>query len=389
MSVTMWSRTRVGWRRSLVCAIGSLALVLSACAPAAKHSIATAPGGLHPPGAAVRLSQPAAPAGVYQTLLGLIPDTPATRGEVTMTDFARIRDLFGVATPADPADPAQREAYFAQLAATRARGIFPTFLSELGTFAQQTNLAAYLGYRRVDQDVSAGQPPSTFEAVRGVFDPDAAAAALAACADCPPAQTAQFEGVTYYSWGDDFAVDLQSVLKPPAFDRLGRGGRIAVTNEYILRTLWTEGMTAMIAAAHGSASLGANADFRLAAQGLEDLQTYGAYLTDQTQTATAETSGPLLRPYSLIAVGVGREANGAAFTGIALVHESEQAAQGNAGLIQRRIGETSSAATRQPWSSMFSSVEVHATGRLLAITLHGSAIGPDFLLRRDPLLAHE
>ena len=390
MATALPGRSRGGRSRSALWSLGALALGLCACTAAAKQVGTTAPVTVRPVGASVRLAQPVASTGVYVTLLGLIPDTPATRHEVTISNYARLRDSFGIAPPADPADRAQREAYFTQLVATHARGFFPTFLSELGAEGVQTNLAAYLGYRRVDQDVSAGAPPSMFTAIRGSFDPDAAAAALAACAECPPPQTAQYDGVTYYSWGDDFAVDLQSALKPPAFDRLGRGGRIAVTIEYVLRTLWTEGMTQMIGAAHGGPSLGVDADFRLTAQGLEDLQTYGAYITDQTQTAEgAGPPGPLLRPYSLIAVGVGRDANGESFTGVALVHASEQAAQENVGLVQRRIAETSSAATGRPWASLFSAVEVHADGRLLAITLHGSTIGADFLLRRDPLFAHE
>ena len=90
-----------------------------------------------------------------------------------------------------------------------------------------------------------------------------------------------------------------------------------------------------------------------------------------------------------MAVGIGREANGDAYTGVALVHDTAQAAQENAALAQRRIAEASSIATGARWSRMFSAVDVRVDGRLLEITLHSSGIGPDFILRRDPLFAHE
>src|SRR5206468_2065907 len=103
----------------------------------------------------------------------------------------------------------------------------------------------YLGFVRLDQDAYVSLPPQRYEVVHGAFDPQAAAVALAACTDCPPPARTSVGGVTVYSWGDDFATGVARPLQPPGFDGGGRLGRLAVTDQYVLRALSTASITAM------------------------------------------------------------------------------------------------------------------------------------------------
>ncbi len=393
---------------------------------AATPAASVTPGAAGPTAApsAGRASPTPAPLGVFAAMLQLVPDTPETRQQTTVDDYARVRQTFNIAAPADPAKLDQKQAYLAALNEKAGHSLAPTFLSGLDAPARQTaTLETYLGYRHVDQDLAAGLPPRVYEALRGQFDPQAAAQQIAAwdqrkqdpgngCPDCPPTQTASFNGVPYYSWGDDFAAGIRFRLAPPAFDQLGRGGRVAVEPQLVLRALWTEGLQQMIAASQGGPSLAANADFRLAAESLERLGTFGAFFTTRTQgpdqAAAALATGdlkpeertkigtawnppagtPVLAPYTLIAAGVGQGQDGQPFTGIVLVHASELAAQQNAALLPQRIAQTSSLANGQPWSSLLPHVQTSVSGRALLVTLADTGIGPEFLLRNDPLLLH-
>lgn len=425
-------RLIAGWRCGLCIALP--ALLLCACSsstpkprPAspspATGATAVSGGPATATVSAGSASPTAAPLGVFAAMLQLIPDTPETRQQAAISDYARARQVFNVPAPADPANPEQKQAYLAALS-TAARGLYPVFLSGLGTQAGEgTTLEQYLGYRRVDQGVAAGQPPRLYEAVRGQFDPQQAARQIDAwqqqkqdpdkgCPDCPPMQTGSYNGVPYYSWGDDFATGLRFRLAPPAFDELGRGGRIAITPQLVLRALWTDGLKQMIAASQGGPSLAANPDERLAADSLERLGTFGGLFTDRTQgpdraAESLAASGltpdvrakitaawnppagtPVLEPYTLVAAGVGQGEDGQPFTGIVLIHASEQAAQQNATLLPRRIAQTSSLATGQPWSSLLPHVQVSVSGRALVVTLADSGIGAQFLQQNDPLLLH-
>ena len=94
-------------------------------------------------------------------------------------------------------------------------------------------------------------------------------------------------GIKFYSWGEDLAVDIKKIYAPPAFDRLGRGGRIAVLDEYVFRTLETRGMKRLIDVSLGRRDSLADVDeFRLLATGLDELNAYSGLLTDMTQGLT-------------------------------------------------------------------------------------------------------
>ena len=347
----------------------------------------------------------------YDELLRVIPDTPDTRRQVVINDYARVRMIRNVSPPTDLGDMAQKQTYIEALFGPGAGvRVVPAFVSGMDQQWARVHIEQYLGYRRVDQDIEAGAPPSLYSAARGEFDPAAADRAIDACDVCPAAERGEFDGVPYYSWGEDFALNRDRALAPPAFDQLGRGGRYAIRDQFVLRALWTDGIQAMIAASLGGPSLGAVEDFRMAAQGSDRLGAYHIVISNRTQgpaeadaiisDAPSESrtrleagwrptpGAAVLEPYRVFAAGAGLDAAGEPYTSIVLVHADEQSAQQNAGLLPRRIHETSSVITGRPWTDYFTGVEVNVRGRVLEARLIGRAVAETFWFMEDPLLLH-
>ena len=191
------------------------------------------------------------------------------------------------------------------------------------------------------------------------------------------------------------------MLAPPAFDRLGRGGRIAVRGSYVFRTLETADMETLIDTnLRRVPSLGEVEEFRHLARGLTELGVYSAYLSDVTQEldGTARALGLedslILRPYSTFATGVGIDKDGS-YMALIMVHANEQDADENLELLRKRIGGTSSSVTGRPWSEVFDidSLDARSEGRVLLAKLRRFGdIGYDwvnFIFHKDPLLLHE
>ena len=68
------------------------------------------------------------------------------------------------------------------------------------------------GVGNIGQTALVGEPPQVFEVVAGRFDPNATDAVLSACAECAPPTRETYEGVPFYAWGDDFAVDFSRIF---------------------------------------------------------------------------------------------------------------------------------------------------------------------------------
>lgn len=213
-------------------------------------------------------------------MLGLIPDTPETRAYVRIVDHARLGEALALAPQSG--DSATRGVDLLEVGRT-----FLNF-SEV-TLSTQPNLREYLALDPgiIEQSLLAGTTPRQWEILGGRFDPKATEQALSRCtgACLPPDAREEYQGVTFYSWGEDFKGSLQDRLKPPAFDQQGRGGRIAVLDNYVYRTLWTDGIREQIDTGLGRRpSLADVEDFRLLAENLSELGSYEIYLSDDTQS---------------------------------------------------------------------------------------------------------
>ena len=353
----------------------------------------------------------------FLELLEVIPENAHTRSWVQVNDYQRFRETFDIQLPGPDAG---EEALLDYLMQPPERSQFyGPFISGYGPTGNQTlGMRRYLGFdlRNVLRSAEAGVPPNALEVVQGEFDPNKTALALAACAECEAPEETERHGTKFYSWGEDLAASFQKVYAPPAYDRLGRGGRIAVLDEYVFRTVETGGMEALIDARRGDrSSLAGVDDFRVLAAGLDELNAYSGLLSDNTQnlseflvdklggvgsTVTQEElsrlrdklkSEPLLRPYDAFATGAGRDNRGQ-YMVVVLVHSSDRAAQRNVELLRQRIEETQSLWINQPWSDFFEEMEIRAEGSVLLGKLYGErtrSLWLSFILQRDPLLLHE
>ena len=98
----------------------------------------------------------------------------------------------------------------------------------------------------------------------------------------PPFQEER-RGVTFYIWGEDLRGDLDIKFGLPAFDAQGRGGRIAVQDQYVFRTIETQAMRKLIDTSVGERrSLAEEEEFSLLAKVMTELRAYSLYLSDQT-----------------------------------------------------------------------------------------------------------
>lgn len=348
---------------------------------------------------------------VFEELLAKIPDTPETREWVLINDYALVREEFGIPLPDQTADRDRMVEYIIELVAETglARGPFISGMGEIPSI--HLDMAQYRAFdaRNVDQTVEAGLRPGRLEVVQGRFDPDATGRALGTCDGCEPPQTVNYGGATYYSWGGDFKGNLSTRFAPPVFDRLGRGGRILVQDDYVYRALSHGGMEELIEVSLGDDdSLAELEDFKLLAEALSHLGAYTALLSDQTQRAEdflpdafsgeirqqriseIEKGGLLLR-YSAFAIGAGADEDGR-YGVLILIHDNADEARENARILENRINEGNSIITGEPWTEMIGRLDVNIDGRVLSATFSGEQarkIWLAWIVHGDTLIAHE
>ena len=239
----------------------------------------------------------------YERLLGTIPDTLELRREVYINDYALVRQMFDIPLPGPGDDEDALAAFYERPPPTGFEGEADGppvrefgAISFFGPFNQYRNIAAenlqHLAFdvRSMDQSIVAFALPATLDVVRGRFDPQATGKALESCSECEPPSREEYGGVSYYSWGEDYAFNPQLRFAPPAFDEIGRGGRIAVLDEYVFRTLGTSDMKALIdAGLNESASLADVEEFRLLAGGMSRLGAYTMLLSDDVEVWDADS----------------------------------------------------------------------------------------------------
>ena len=247
--------------------------------------------------------------------------------------------------------------------------------------------------RNVDYAAAGGKPPIVLEAVVGAYDPDITRASLAECADCMPHEEFRHSGHEYYSWGEDFKGKLQERLAPPAYDYVGRGGRISVQQGRVLRAVYTEGIHSLIDAAAGAGdSLWDSEDMRQVAQAMADLGAYAvsyteadmslATLTPLYEKPTVEfippieysvsrlTDPPALLPFRAIGSGYGLTSlDNPPHVFLVVVHDSDDAARANAVRLAARLQEGVSLLRGIPFTELIQRIEMEIRGALLLVRL--------------------
>lgn len=363
--------------------------------------------------------------GVFVELLRLLPDESEVRAGVTMGDVAATREILGIEPPpVGPDEDLDADVVIEYLMAFGGpqvpegfRGAPPQLFQLLITGMDpevMEGVHASLGISLLDVDqwvVISGAPPRERSAVRGDFDPDAIGARIAACAECPPAVVEDRGDARIYAWGEDFQTVSGNRYRPPLYDQLGRGGRLAVTDAWLAHAYYTEGVREVVDAFEGRGSLGDDEDFRLAAAGMDHLGALTAFLTEETAGPHESVRGnrpeveaawepepgdTLLRPYTVAAVGAGW-ADDAPYTAVVLVHDTEEDARENADRLEDRLASARYAfqvIEGEGWGDLFEKVEVEVDGRVLRAKLHGFALaaggfGGANILLMEPILQHE
>ena len=363
----------------------------------------------------------------YEGLLSSVPDTPENRGWVYIEDYALARQIFAndfyLPGPNDESIPQEWYDYLPPMTNDGQTPVlhfgrlsffgWPQYLTE-GDLGRHSNYLAF-DVRHIDQTIAANDPAG-IDVIQGRFDPDATDKALASCGECPPPDRKEHKGVSYYSWGGDNEKNEALKFSPPAFDRFGRGGRIAVLDDLVFRTLTTGDMETSINVHQDDGSSLADAEeFRFLAGGMSQLGAYTmllsdkasgleqvveAILSDSYSGASKEEidrikgavtgSAPLLRPYQAFAVGAGKDDAGP-FMALALVHTDESEADDNAGLLRQRIENGIGAYYGSPWAELLDDAEISSGGRLvLAKTRGRMSMNPfDWVFNRDNLIVHE
>ncbi len=350
-------------------------------------------------------------------LLALVPDTSETRQFVAVNDYAKARDAFAIPLPGDSADEEDISDYIAAVLSGQT-GVMPgpwiSGFSEHG-FAFPDN-REHLGFdvRNVEFSIMAGFPPGVLEVVKGRFNPQATERVIEGCSECPPPERKEVEGTEFYSWFGDHEMSLQDRLRPPAFDALGRGGRIAVLDSLVFRTVETPGMRALIRTFRGKEdSLADDSDLALAAEKMDSLEVYSGLLIGDTASLGADAVieglcanvssrecrqiedaitggvGPL-DEYEALGAGVGRDEDGT-FNAVIFVYGSEDAAKRNARQFEELLEQGESILARRSWSEIVLDADVWAEDRTVIGKLRSisPALWVQAVHARDSLYMHE
>ena len=295
------------------------------------------------------------------------------------------------------------------------------WIGGLGDHAlNQIEQREYLGFdfRDVERSIVA-RIGSPLEAIEGRFDPQITERSLEECADCPePPEIGEHLGVKFYSWGPDLEGSLSMRFQPPAYDHLGRGGRIAVLDSVVFRTVETEGMRSLIETYRNRRdSLADDPDLALAAGAMDNLGAYSAQLIKDGDFSPTRMElnedevhflgeyldkYPVLDKYLVLGSGVGKDEEG--FLAILVfVFDDEDLASRNVPIFEEIWGSGISFLYRSysdgldsgiRWTEPYPEAEVWNDGRVLIARLRPAPELPGYwhhgvVYRADSLVWHK
>jgi len=371
----------------------SFALLTAACGGGSKSS-----GGI------LSGNNAAAPAGsdALMSMMAQVPDQPDLRKSIQFTDYAKLRSALGIKTPSGKEPAAEVAAYWQKLADSK---LIKTDLTSQRSsfqvrdgkaeFAQET-MQAYtdqFGYNlsNLDQDLqaqsyAAGHRPYV---LRGRFDTSKIAAAVDADKTIFRSllNKVPYNGRTLDVWGEDYKQNPQG--RSPA--RLtGVGGRVTVTNTFLLYSDFTDDLKKMVDASDKKLpSLADVEELRLAATKLESLPVWqgelmmdnysmdgevgrlvqGEYGRDAAGKQRIEDFKPnALQKFTALAVGMGKDAKGA-FGVVVYVQPDEATAAANEGRLKALVDKHVTLSQTFDWSTRVTSSQIKRDGRVLTLQI--------------------
>jgi hypothetical protein len=356
----------------------------------------------------------------FLELMALIPDRPETRFDLTLMDYERGFSLLGLERPKRFASDDEEAAYrllFLDRFVEEGLGFVSSDVarpSVIGGLLWPVSPQEDVGFSlpNIDGYAIAGRDLEAYEAAVGDFDQRLVTGKISSCPNCGmTAERRNHGGLEYYAWGEDFRQHLRIRFEAPAFDDLGRAGRLAASSRFVLRTLWDEGIERMIDAATGSTpSLADNEDFALIAHALDVNNAISAYVTDcnlsrsrisawldnLTPSAAAASASAawetpstetILAPYRVYGIASAFDDDGSG-TLLLLVHETPELAEANVDRLRYRLGTVPVKPGGAMLSEIYSDVRITVEGRLLIAQLSGHGL-PKFTIYGSPVLLHE
>jgi hypothetical protein len=330
-------------------------------------------------------------AGWIVSLLSRIPDTETSGRYVALVDLRTAAQAAGVEIPPVGAQATEVTGY---LFALPGDALLPDLLQRAA--ASVDDVRAELGTDPVSIEtaVTAGDPPKQYVVLQGDFDEgtvDSAVRGEPVWSDL--LTTAEHSGVSYYTWGEDFASVLDRVT---AARPLGRGSRLALDNGYLYWVPWTAGVEALIDAGAGTIPrLADHPRMRQAAEVLQREHVYSAALTDvplladPLGTPSEEGVAGYLAPYLVLGLGGGQDDAGV-FWVVVAIHDSTAAAEQSAAGFRVGVAEGTAVVGGARWSERVTAMEVTVEGNAMVAVLRSANPPGDWMRAyqsRDPLLA--
>ena len=350
----------------------------------------------------------------YQELLSVIPDTPESREYIWIDDYSLARELFvypQLPGPGDDDSVAESFYEWVHPIDYKMNINAPPVInfgntSFTGPFNRRgltpKERSRYLGFdiRNLEQSAYVAPRDARIDISLGDFDPQTIGNVLESCPECAPESRSKYKGIVYYSWSEE--EDRSMKFAPPVYDHFGRGGHVAVTDDYVVRTIADDNMNLVIETAAGEhRSLADREDFQLLTNGMARMRSYTMLLSDHTYSMdrfrrsssdmeVAIWSKPVpLRPYDAYGVGAGIDDDGP-YAVLVLVHRKGRDADKNVELLRGRINKSIQILYNEPWSDSIDEAAIYADGRLLLAKMWGRvARAPGSMTINGNLLLHE
>lgn len=313
------------------------------------------------------------------SLLDRIPDTENSGQEVTLANLAGAAEAAGIELATAGAPAVEVASFFAGLPTDIA---LPQWFFRIITRADELRAQLGVDLAAIYGAAEAGAMPAQFLVPEGDFD----AAAIDAAVHADPVwsdllATGEHAEVSYFTWGEDFEIQIDRVTTAHPY---GRGGRLALDGGYLCLAPWTAGIEALIDAGAGTVpTLADRAPLRQAAEILQREQVYSAVLTDTPLDEGSPASGLAL------GVGGGRDETGA-FWVVAAVHDTAAGAEESAASFRSIITEGTSLGSGEPWQERVASFEVGVEGKAMVAVVYSATGEGDWhraYYAREPLLA--